>query len=188
MNLEDAFTPFPQLETVRLCLRQMTQADAADHFALYSQPQVTAGHGSLPYRDIAQSEELISWYEQAIAERRAFRWAITRRDEDRLIGTCGFHHIRPPHFRAEIGYELHPDYWRCGIGSEAVAAMVRFGFEKMGLHRIEAVVDPANQASAALLRKVGFQEEGYLRERFYDNGRFVDDWFFSLLKPEWEIS
>lgn len=185
MNLDKAFATFPQIETERLTLRRMTRRDASDHFAVFRQPQVAAAHGMPPYEKLAESKKLIDWYDEAFSEKRAIRWAITLRDDGRLLGTCGFHTIHHKHAFGEIGYELHPNYWRQGIGSEAVRAIVGFGFLQMGFHRIEAIVDPDNAASANLLRRVGFTEEGFLRERFYDNGRFVDDWFFSILAHEY---
>ena len=70
--------------------------------------------------------------------------------------------------------------------TEAVTAVLRFGFEEIGFHRIEAIVAPGNIASANLLRKVGFREEGFLLERFFEDGRFIDDWFFAILKPDFD--
>jgi ribosomal-protein-alanine N-acetyltransferase len=184
MNPDDVWRTFPILHTRRLRLRPMALTDAADHFAIYSNPDVMMAHGTPPYKEVEESQQLITWYAQAFEKRRAIRWAITLHTADRLIGSCGFHHLRWEHRCCEVGYELHPDYWRQGLMSEAVRVIVRFGFEQMGWHRIEAIVDPVNLASAGLLRQVGFMEEGRLRERFYQNGGFVDDWYFSMLSYE----
>ena len=183
-NPDESLKTFPVLETERLRLREIVPEDAEALFTVFSDPLVVAGHGRPPYETMSQAYELIEWYAQAFKEKRAVRWAITRQGEDRLLGTCGFHYIVAYHHRAEIGYELASTEWRQGIMSEAVRAVVRFGLAEMELHRIEANVDPANPASANLLRKVGFTEEAILRERFFDNGRFVDDWFFSILATE----
>ena len=184
LDLTESFKSFPVLETERLRLREMVPQDAEAVFALLGDPEVMAWHGRPPFETLAEAERHVAWYANAFAEMRAIRWAVTRHGEDKVLGTCGFHHMILYHFRAEIGYELASSEWRQGIMSEAVRAIVRFGLTKMGLHRIEAIVDPTNEASANLLRKVGFTEEGFLRQRFYDNGRFVDDWFFSILKTE----
>ena len=180
-------SPPPPIETKRLLLRALEPEDIEDYFALYSNVKVTAGHGMAPWKDPEQALHLMDWYAQAAIDNRGCRWAITERGPNRLIGSLGYHAIEEEHYRGEIGYDLLPEYWGRGIGSEAVVAVVRFGFEEIGFHRIEAIVDPDNQASAGLLRKVGFTEEGYLRERYFDNGRFVDDWMFSILRPEFEI-
>ena len=184
LDLTKSFKFFPVLETERLRLRELVPGDAEALFAVFSDPQVMAGHGTPVYKDVDEAHKLIAWYAGAFSEKRALRWAITQRGSDTVLGTCGYHKITANHHRAEIGYELASAYWRQGIMSEAVWAVVRFGLAEMGFHRIEANVDPANPASANLLRKVGFTEDGYLRERFYDNGRFIDDWFFSILATE----
>jgi ribosomal-protein-alanine N-acetyltransferase len=184
LDLTHSFRTFPVLQTKRLHLREQVPSDAAALFAIYSDPQVMAGHGSPVFKEIGEAERRIDWYAEAFDDRRALRWAITLHGDDTLIGTCGYHDITARHHRAEIGYELARSHWRQGIMLEAVRAVVHFGLAEMGFHRIEANVDPGNPASANLLRKVGFTEEGYLRERFFDNGHFVNDWFFSILATE----
>jgi RimJ/RimL family protein N-acetyltransferase len=184
LDLSKHFKLFPVLETKRLLLRKMVPSDAEALFAVYSDAKVMAWHGTPVYTTVAKAHKLIARYDLAFSKKRALRWAITLRGNDTVLGTCGFHHINAQHHRAEIGYELASTHWRQGIMSEAMRAVVYFGLAEIEFHRIEAIVDPENIASANLLRKVGFTEEGYLRERFYDNGRFVDDWFFSILATE----
>jgi ribosomal-protein-alanine N-acetyltransferase len=178
--------PSPTLKTKRLVLRALQPQDQATYFILYQNALVSAAHGATPWQDPQKAAERISWYNQAAIDNIACRWAITQGAEDRLIGSVGFHSLSVEHFRGEIGYDLMPTFWGQGIVSEAVRAVIQFGFEQIGFHRIEAIVDPNNAASAGVLRKVGFTEEGFLRQRFFDNGRFVDDWFFSILRPEFE--
>ena len=186
LNLQKSWQSFPTLATERLTLRELTHKDTEDHFALFSNPKIAEAHGQRPFQKIVDSEWFINYYADAFKKKEAIRWGMVLKGKRAVIGTCGFHQLSKRHHRAEIGYELHPDYWRQGLASEAIRAILRFGFEEMGLHRIEANVDPNNDASANLLRKLGFTEEGFLRERFYDNGRFVDDWYFSLLGREFE--
>ncbi|MBK8902172.1 MAG: GNAT family N-acetyltransferase [Anaerolineaceae bacterium] len=184
LDLTKSFNTFPIIQTERLHLRQLVPGDAEALLVVFSDPKVMAGHGTPVHESLVETLRLIDWYTRAFTEKRALRWAITRHSDNTVLGTCGYHEITAYHHRAEIGYELASAEWRQGIMSEAVRAVVRFGLEQMGFHRIEAIVDPSNPASANLLRKVGFTEEGYLRERFFDNGRFVNDWFFSILATE----
>ncbi len=184
LDLTHVFNAFPIIETERLRLCEIVPADADALFKVFSDPKVMVGHGTPVHQSVADTRRLIDWYARAFPEKRALRWAVTRHGDDTALGTCGYHDITAYHHRAEIGYELASAAWRQGIMSEAVRAVVRFGLEEMGLHRIEANVDPANPASANLLRKVGFTEEATLRERFFDNGRFVNDWFFAILATE----
>ena len=90
----------------------------------------------------------------------------------------GFH-------RAETGYELNRAFWRQGIMTETMSAIITSAFTELGLHRIEAVTDDINERSKGLLRKLGFTHEGTLRLRFYFRGRFWDEHYFGLLKDEW---
>ena len=103
-----------------------------------------------------------------------------------LIGTCGFHLINNHHKRAEIGYELDDTYWGQGYASEALQAILAYGFETLQLIRIAAVVYVENKASQKLLSKAGFQEEGLLRKHMIQNGVAHDTILYSLLKEEWK--
>jgi [ribosomal protein S5]-alanine N-acetyltransferase len=86
---------------------------------------------------------------------------------------------------AILGYDLAREYWRRGLMSEAVAAVLRLGFEQMGLHRVEATVMAGNTASAALLGRAGFRREGVMRERALKQGEFRDVWMFGLIRTDW---
>ena len=92
-----------------------------------------------------------------------------------------------PHFRAEIGYDLAPAFWGQGVMPEAVGAVLTFGFTTMGLHSVEAQIDPENTGSRRVLEKLGFVQEAYFRENFYvaAEARFTDTAVFSLLKATW---
>jgi ribosomal-protein-alanine N-acetyltransferase len=78
---------------------------------------------------------------------------------------------------------LHPDFWRKGIMKEAVLAAIDYGFNTMKLHSIEAHINPANAASAAVLEATGFVREAYFKEDFYYKGKFTDSAIYSLLTP-----
>jgi ribosomal-protein-alanine N-acetyltransferase len=93
----------------------------------------------------------------------------------------------PEHSRAEIGYELAPEWWGRGAMTEALGAALRFGFTSMGLHSVEAHIHPDNTGSQRVLEKLGFVQEGYFRENYNDlvEGRFTDTAVFSLLSTTW---
>ncbi|SDX15314.1 ribosomal-protein-alanine N-acetyltransferase [Paenibacillus sp. CF384] len=117
-------------------------------------------------------------------EKRGIRWGIQLKDspDNRIIGTIGFNAWMPKHRRAEIGYELHPDHWHKGYASEAVATIVAYGFEQLELARIGAVVFVENGASHAVLTKLGFQQEGVLRDYMVQGGKSHDTNVYSLLR------
>ncbi|MBN3526741.1 GNAT family N-acetyltransferase [Paenibacillus apiarius] len=175
---------FPILETDRLRLRQLRAEDAQELYHYFSQDEVTQYYDLESFVEMRQAEELIANWNRRYEEQQGIRWGITYKPDDVIIGTCGFHNWFKDHRKAEIGYELTPEYWRQGIMTEAIAQVMKFGFEEMGLHRIEAFIDPDNISSRKLLEKAGLREEGRLRECFYEKGQFVDAVIFSILKRE----
>jgi ribosomal-protein-alanine N-acetyltransferase len=100
------------------------------------------------------------------------------------MGTIGFWRIQKEHYRAEIGYLLHPSWQGKGIMREALKAVLDYGFQAMKLHSVEAHVNPSNASSIGLLEKCGFVREAYYRENYFYNGQFMDSAVYSLLAPE----
>lgn len=182
MTIDVAFERFPILTTQRLSLRQIEQRDAEDMFGMLTDEETMRFYGQ-PYHSLEEVREYITLRQESYAERRDIRWSITRSDDDRVIGSCGFHHFGEG--RAEVGYILSREYWGQGIMPEALAAILSFGFTEMGLHRIEAIIDISNERSKNLLLKLGFTYEGNLRQRYLLGGQFLDEHYFGLLRDEW---
>ncbi len=187
LDLSATFATFPALETERLLLRAVTPDDAADMFHIMRDPHVTRYFGSTPMVLENEAAQRIERINLAWQEQTGVRWAITQRGSARLLGTCGYWRLVKPHFWAEIGYELAPKYWGQGIMTEAIGAVLQFGFTTMGLHRVEAQIHPANIGSRRVLEKLGFVQEGYFRENYYEavDGQFTDTAVFSLLQATW---
>ncbi|ALC90759.1 acetyltransferase [Bacillus sp. FJAT-18017] len=173
---------FPVLETERLNLREIREDDAQSIFSCFSNDKVTRFYGQETLNDIAQAKHFIDFFSKNYKEKRGIRWGIERKGTNELIGTIGFNAWSPKHKRAEIGYEIHPDFWSQGYTSEAVSKVLSYGFEVMELTRIGAVVFLENEASNKLLTKLGFKEEGILRDYMYQNGKAYDTYVYSLLK------
>jgi len=115
---------------------------------------------------------------------RPVHWAI-RTVEDALIGGCGFEGLQVgKSHRAEVGYWLAKPFWGRGIMTAVVRRLCRCAFEEFGLMKITAHVFPHNPASARVLEKCGFQQEGFLRKHFVKEGRFIDARLFALLRGE----
>jgi RimJ/RimL family protein N-acetyltransferase len=185
MDEQAIFGTFPRLETPRLILREITPDDVQDLFRIYANPEVMRYWSAAPMRSIAEAHRKIAGVAAAFHAHEGIRWAITRKDAGRLIGSCGHWRLVKEHFRSEIGYELAPEHWGQGIMPEAVDAILRFGFERMGLHSVEAQIEPNNIGSRRVLEKLGFVQEGYFRENFFVNDLFTDTAIFSLLKSDW---
>jgi len=175
---------FPILETERLILRELTLEDTRSIFHCFSHKEVTRYYGQEPFTEFKQAEKLITLFSKNFTEKRGIRWGIERKGTKGIIGTVGFNVWSPTHKRAEIGYEIHPDYWRKGYTLEAVTKVISYGFNDMGLTRIGAVVFLENEASNQLLMKIGFQQEGIFRDYMYQNGEAYDTLIYSILKAE----
>ncbi|MGB3638456.1 MAG: GNAT family N-acetyltransferase [Rivularia sp. (in: cyanobacteria)] len=154
---------FPELETQSLILREVHQSDAKDIFQHFSDKNILKYHDLEAFTNIEQAKELIKSFYEKFHSQRMIRWGIAKKEDNIIIGTCGYNWAKN-HFCAEIGYELSQAYWRKGIMTEALTALIKFGFEKMELNRIQATVMLENTASMKLLQKLGFVEEGILRE------------------------
>lgn len=180
--LEINFEPFPILETTQLILRRVTNDDVNEVFELRSNPEIMK---YIPRPLVKTNEEAldhIALIDSKIENNEGINWAITLKGNPKLIGIIGHYRIKPEHFRAEIGYVLLPEYHGKGIITEAIKCAVDYGFNVMGLHSIEAIIDPRNSASEKALQKNGFKKEAHLLENEFYDGVFLDTVIYSLLK------
>ncbi|MCA9968993.1 MAG: GNAT family N-acetyltransferase [Anaerolineales bacterium] len=187
MSVETAvFTQFPELWTPRLHLRQLEPADAPAMYRFLSDEAVTRYFGIETFTHLDEAAQRINSLNASFRRRQTVRWGITQRGDGTLIGSCGFIYWRRTYRHAALGYELARPYWRQGIMTETLQAVLEYGFTTMDLNRIEALVVPENEASRTLLERLGFQAEGVLREYGYWHSRFYDLAVFSLLQREWQ--
>jgi ribosomal-protein-alanine N-acetyltransferase len=138
-------------------------------------------------------------HEELEIERKKFKGGMTmhnrffrlfhliEKSSNRVIGACGFHNWLPEHQRSEIGYHMMRDEFKQkGFMREAFKEIIDHGFNDMNLNRIEACISPKNEASLSLVRRLGFTQEGLLREHYCKNGVPEDSAIFGLLKSEYE--
>ena len=184
--VDQIFTQFPEYETERLILRQIVSADAPSIMAIFGDEAVTNYYDLYTFTRMAEAVELIEYFSESYRSERQIRWGIVRKKDNQLIGTCGFVAIHT--HRGEIGYDLASAYWRQGYMTEALEVLLEVGFDDMHLHRIEALVMVDNIASAGLLRKRGFTEEGILRDYDFFKEAFQDLRSFALLEGEFDSS
>lgn len=177
------FAPFPELETGRLLLRRMTLADAPEMFFFRSDETVMKFIGREPVKIISEAEEFIEKIESGINSNNTIMWGIVLKESpEKLIGTICYWNIQMENYRAEIGFLLHPNYWRKGIMKEAINRILEYGFNVMKLHSIEGRTHADNIASASVLEATGFLKEGHLKEEFYFRGKFLDSVIYSRLQ------
>lgn len=177
---------FPQLETERLLLREVSPEDCAAIFQNYTDPQVTE-HFMEPLTDLQQAEAIVEEYIAYARTGAGIVWAITLKGSPALVGTCGYEVLSPYDQRGEIGYDLARAYWGQGIMREALQAVIAYSFTQLDLNRIQAYVLAENARSIELLRHLHFETEGVLREYRRFQGRFSDWVLLSLLKRDWQL-
>ncbi len=185
MSIDAAFTDFPVLATPRLLLRHIEPTDAEALFEMFSDEETMKFNGHPRQQSLDNTYAWITEIQGRYDWREAIRWGVTLQGKDRVIGTCSFHRFGAGYHRVEAGYELNRAYWGKGIMFEAMSAVVTYGFANLNMHRIEAVIDISNERSKALLLRLGFVYEGNLRQRFFVQDRFEDEYYFGLLKDEW---
>lgn len=171
------FEPFPVLETDRLLLRKISLDDAGDIFILRTNEEAMKYINKPRLNTIDDAIELINKMNEPVR----INWGITVKPENKIIGSIGYHRIENDHYRAEIGYMLDPAYWNTGLMSEAIAKVIDYGFTEMKLHSIEAIINPGNTVSRKVLQKYNFIKEGYFKENFFFDGKFLDSEVYSLL-------
>jgi ribosomal-protein-alanine N-acetyltransferase len=178
------FKIFPALVTKRLSLRDFRPSDAADVLVFRGDPIVQKYDDPVIHTEV----EALAFIDDLQAEfnnQKGISWAVTLKDQDVVIGAFGLHHWDQYHRRAEAGYGLAHAYWGQGIGSEALQAIVQFGFEHMNLHRVYARTIADNHASVRLLERLGFQREGTQREHSWEeDGTFHDSAIYGFLARE----
>ena len=175
---------FPIIETKRLILRGPKSKDLDTVYEIHSDQEVMRYYGVLPYDSSEKAQKHLDWLSSLHNENKGLRPIITIKDEDNYIGDVGYYDYEKRHNRAEIGYILGKDYWGKGIMSEALEAMLNYGFNVMGLNRVQALIDPRNTASLSLVEKYGFQYEGTFREYEFEYDEYINLGMYSLLKRE----
>jgi [ribosomal protein S5]-alanine N-acetyltransferase len=175
----------PALETKRLRLRPIVEADAEGLHAAYGDVTAMEFWTRSPTKDVAETAERI--LESVNADERCHAaWAIMHRRTGSFAGMINYHHREPRNRKLELGWILVPAYWRQGLMAEAAHAVVGHCFVNMATDRIEAFIEPENVASLALAAKLGFSPEGdLLTDQWFANGRFHSVLTYALLAPEW---
>lgn len=199
----DDLPGFPELTTPRLKLRRVTLDDVGWYLDHFSIPEIVAGQGCAPPADLeAAREQLQRYFVDSFEQHRGIRWGLVLREDAAeaaagdgaetgspaapLIGSAGFYDWNAEVRSAEFGYDLRPEYWGRGLMAEALGAILDFAFTRLGLNRAQILLMPRNLRSRRLAERLGFTEEGVLREHDLDErGELCDDVVFSLLAREW---
>jgi len=176
------------LETERLKLRIITPERYQTVFRSFNDQELAVYFGLTTPEALEKEKER---HRKGVTtfNKSFLNFLILDKGSKKVLGSCGYHTWYTEHARAEIGYALYDEAYKGqGIMKEAMPPIIRFGFEVMGLNRIEAFIGPENEPSLRLVKRLGFTEEGRLRAHYYKNGRMEDSVVFSLLRDEfvWE--
>lgn len=175
----------PTLEGDRVRLRWLEDRDVGALFGIFSDPAVMRFWSHLP---IARKSEAVRLLRDARREYRdgtLFEWGMALKDGDRVVGTVTLFNFDVENRRAEIGFALSRHWWGRGLMREGLNLAIGLCFGPMGLRRLEADVDPFNEASLKLLEGLGFRREGFMRERWNVGGQLQDAVLLGLLAAEW---
>jgi RimJ/RimL family protein N-acetyltransferase len=176
---------FKPLTTERLNLRSITHRDDDAFMRIFSNPETMKYWSREPFESPEEArkmvQEEIDWGESG----KCANWGVAFPEGDALIGKVNLFNFEEQHCRAEVGYAFNPLHWNRGFATEAVRAVLDYAFGPLGLHRIEADVDPENLASLSLLKKFGFTREGYLHDRFMVHGVWHDSVVLGLLDTDY---
>lgn len=186
MNLPTSFEHL-ELHTERMHLRGFAEQDAQAVLAIYADPEVMRYGSTLPWTAMAQAHEFIAKHRGFMAEGSSLRLAMFSKEDGVLLGDCSLFNWSQQCRRAEIGYGLARAAWHRGFMGEALQALLAYGFGTMDLNRVEADIDPRNQASAKTLERLGFKREGFLPQRWIVGEEVSDSALYGLLRSDWDV-
>jgi RimJ/RimL family protein N-acetyltransferase len=175
----------PEITGDRVRLRRIEESDLDQLYSIFSDPKVMRYWSTLPLESIEEARTLLKEIQTGNEQRTMLKWGVALKETDFLIGTVTLFHLEQSQERAEIGYAQARAYWGQGYIHEALQSLLTYAFEEMKLRRVEADVDPRNAASIKTLERLGFQKEGFLRERWHVGGEIQDALFYGLLEREW---
>ena len=167
-------------------LRALRVSDAPDMYDYAKRPEVTRYLLWNPHPDIQHTRRYLEYLAGRYRLGQFYDWALIHKESGRMIGTCGFVRFDCPHNGAEIGYVLHPDYHGLGLMPEAAKRILQFGFEELGLHRIEARYVMENTPSRHVMEKIGMTFEGVRRSALLVKGLYRNIGYCSILAEEFQ--
>ena len=180
------FKPFPTIETDRLILRKIKKSDAKDLYE-YCSSEVSAKYSLWePHEDLGVTRQYISWLLRSEKRGEYFTWGIELKSSGKLIGTVSLPSIDKDYKVAEIGYGIIDSYWGNGYASEAIKAIMEYGFCTVGFICINAKIMKENSASVRVASAVGMQCDGLLRNGVYCKGKAHDVYVFSMLDTDYK--
>ena len=163
---------FPILKTDKLLLRRFVESDLENVFRGLSHPDIVKYYG-VSYTSLEATKEQMKFFADLEQNGTGIWWAICSIDNNKFYGACGLNNLLIEHRKAEIGLWLLTEFWGQRIMTETVPLICNYGFNTLGLHRIEGLVETENTNCKKALTKLGFQHEGTMIDCEVKNGKFI---------------
>jgi [ribosomal protein S5]-alanine N-acetyltransferase len=176
----------PILTTKRLTLRDIKLDDANDIYYYASNYDVSKFMVWNRHKSIEDTFNFINLTIENYTNESYFDWAIVLKENNKVIGTCGFPNYRNKIHYTDIGYVISKDYWNRGITTEAVNKIIEFAFKELNVIRIQAMCQIENLSSENLMKKIGMSCEGILKKYLLKNDKYYDMKLYAILKEEFK--
>ena len=174
------------IETSRLLLRPFEPADAPSvHANWASDPAVQSMYCEPACATLEETQDLLANYIAGYEKKDRYRWAIIEKASGECAGQIAYFLVDTKNHFGEIEYCIGQAFQRRGYCSEALRAVVAYGFERVRFHKVQVCHNGNNEASKGVIRKFGFTREGALRDYFYIDGAYIDRVYYSMLEHEW---
>ncbi len=174
-----------KIETERLILRQFKYSDDENMLKYWvSHPEIQSLYSEPVYSTKQEVKELLDKYISSYDKNDYYRWAIILKESDECIGQIAYFLVDSNNHFAEIEYCIGSLFQRKGLATEATKAVIQYGFNKMNLHKVQICHKSINIPSRKVIEKCGLAYEGTLRDFFYQDGRYVDRLYYSILRDE----
>lgn len=178
-----ALTDFPTLKTNRLLLRQFTKNDLENVYKGLSHPDIIKYYG-VSYKTLEETKEQMKFFADLETNKTGIWWAVCSLDNNLFYGAGGLNSLSKEHKKAEIGFWLLTNFWGQGIMTETMPLICKYGFDTLGLHRIEGLVETDNSNCKKAMEKLDFTHEGTMRDCEIKNGKFISLDIYAKLKTK----
>ncbi len=175
-----------KIETDRLILRRFEYTDNEDMLKYWAgDPLVQSMYSEPVYATTEAVKELLDKYIGSYTKDDYYRWAVIFKETNECIGQIAYFLMDNKNHFAEIEYCIGNSFQRRGFATEATEAVMRYGFEKINLHKVQICHKRTNIPSQKVIERCGFVYEGALRDFFYIDGQYVDRLYYSILRDEY---
>jgi len=177
----------PRFQTERLELRMLRLSDYKDLYETFREEEYLRYFGVKGVVTEKDAKLLLKEWISRLDPNNFMRWAIVLKESGKVIGTIGLHTFIAAYRKAAVGYDLNPAFQHHGYMQEALQMIMRYFFEDLGYHRLEAIVVTRNESSVRVVERAGFVREGLMRQWMYNSvyEEYYDAYIYALLDRDY---